>query len=147
MSSVRARFFPNMDSEQEGYADSPLPDNQWPVNFNWELSSFEPHIRGVRRLVDFVLDSNNTASLVFVSTIGTVSHLVSDSPVPEAVIHVLSDKLSGYSASKLVCELMLEDAVALSGMKAALVRVGQIAGPVTRDRGMWAKREWLPTVC
>jgi thioester reductase-like protein len=60
---------------------------------------------------------------------------------------MLSDELGGYSASKLVCELILEDAVALSGVKATVVRVGQIAGPVKRQHGMWAKREWIPTVC
>jgi nucleoside-diphosphate-sugar epimerase len=130
----------------KGYADSLLLDNQWPVNFNWELGSFEPHIRGVRRLADFCLDSHNSALLVFVSTRGTVSHVGSKSLVPEAVIDVLSDDLGGYSASKLICELMLEDAVVNSGLKAALVRVGQIAGPVTREQDMWAKREWLPMV-
>ncbi|KAF7552325.1 hypothetical protein G7Z17_g4411 [Cylindrodendrum hubeiense] len=121
--------------------------NQWPVNFNWDLSSFEPHIRGVRHLLDFCLDSPREVEFLFVSTIGTVSHVSSSDPVPERPNHVLSPDLGGYSASKHICELIIEEHVKFSNhKKAAICRVGQIAGPVLKDSGMWGKQEWLPTI-
>ncbi|RYP62963.1 hypothetical protein DL769_007102 [Monosporascus sp. CRB-8-3] len=120
--------------------------NQWPVNFNWALDSFEPHIKGVRRLVDFCLGSNRSASLFFISTTGTVSHLRTDGMVIEAPNHVLTTEVSGYNSSKQVSELIIEDAVVNSGLHASICRLGQIAGPVRSTKGMWGKQEWLPTI-
>ncbi|KAJ5654232.1 Male sterilityNAD-binding [Penicillium lividum] len=122
--------------------------NQWPVNYNWDIASFEPHIRGVRHLIDFSLSSSHKASLFFVSSIATVSHLRSDDAIPEKSNHILSTKLDGYGSAKHVSELILEDAVALSGVNASICRVGQIAGPVLRgpEKGMWGKHEWVPTM-
>ncbi|KAJ5746276.1 Male sterility NAD-binding [Penicillium odoratum] len=122
--------------------------NQWPVNYNWDIASFEPHIRGVRHLIDFSLSSNHKASLFFVSSIATVSHLRSDDAIPEKSNHILSTRLDGYGSAKHVSELILEDAVALSGVNASICRVGQIAGPVLRgpEKGMWGKHEWVPTM-
>ncbi|MCJ1387732.1 hypothetical protein MMC18_000575 [Xylographa bjoerkii] len=121
--------------------------NQWPVNFNYEITSFEPHIQGVRHLVDFSLTSDRAASIFFISTIGTVSHLASSSVVPEAPNSVLTTALGGYGSSKQVCELMLQDALEISGLDAVVCRVGQIAGPVlSAEEGMWAKQEWIPTI-
>ncbi|EER29953.1 putative NRPS-like protein biosynthetic cluster [Coccidioides posadasii str. Silveira] len=122
--------------------------NQWPVNHNWDIASFEPQIRGVRHLIDFSLNSNRNASLFFVSTAGTVSHLSPDGVVPEAPNHVLTTRVDGYGSAKHTSELILEDAVARSGVNASICRVGQIAGPVLRGpaKGMWGKQEWLPTM-
>jgi thioester reductase-like protein len=83
-----------------------------------------------------------------VSTIGTVSHVASE-PVAESPNHVLSPKLGGYSASKLICELIIEEHVkSTAGQRAAICRVGQIAGPVRRspESGAWNRQEWLPSV-
>ncbi|KAI9147529.1 Non-canonical non-ribosomal peptide synthetase FUB8 [Paramyrothecium foliicola] len=122
--------------------------NQWPVNFNWDLSSFEPSIKGVRHLLDFCLDSPKEVEFLFVSTIGTVSQVRTDEPVTERPNYDLSPYLGGYSASKLVCELIIEQHVRHSRhKKAAICRVGQIAGPVSNENGIWNKQEWLPTVC
>jgi thioester reductase-like protein len=107
---------------------------------------FEPNIRGVRRIIDFCLESDKNATLLYVSTYGTVSHLPSTSVVPERSNGVLSDTINGYSASKLVCELIIEDAVASADLHAAILRVGQIAGPVKRQVGMWRSQEWIPSV-
>ncbi|RYP43738.1 hypothetical protein DL768_009730 [Monosporascus sp. mg162] len=120
--------------------------NQWPVNFNWVLTSFEPHIKGVRQLADFCLGSKRSASLFFISTTGTVSHLRADGMVIEAPNHVLTTELSGYNSSKQVSELIIEDAVINSGLHASICRLGQIAGPVRSTKGMWGKQDWLPTI-
>jgi thioester reductase-like protein len=55
----------------------------------------------------------------------------------------------GYSESKWVTEMLLKSAGELSGVSSAVLRVGQIAGPVNvaaGKYGMWNKQEWLPTV-
>lgn len=119
---------------------------QWPVNFNMSITSFEPHIRGVRHLIDFCLSSKLTPSLFFVSSTATVSHLKDRADVPETPIDILTTINGGYGASKQVCELILQDAYEHSGLNAVICRVGQVAGPVLRPDGMWPKQEWLPTV-
>lgn len=71
-----------------------------------------------------------------------------DEAVPERVIHDLSvGGHSGYASSKLISELVLAKAAEVSGVRSAVCRVGQIAGPILRGKaGEWAKAEWLPTV-
>jgi thioester reductase-like protein len=56
--------------------------------------------------------------------------------------------LDGYGSAKHVSELIIEEAVQQSGLRATICRVGNIAGPVMRgpDKGMWAKHDWFPTV-
>ncbi|KAI1362368.1 hypothetical protein F5Y08DRAFT_275396 [Xylaria arbuscula] len=122
--------------------------NQWPVNFNLDLSSFEPHIRGVRHLVDFAKKSRHGSSLFYISSVGSITKWADDSPVPEAPIHDLTIAgAQGYSLSKLMAENLLEQAVKVSGVDASVCRVGQIAGPVTTgDKGEWNKQEWFPTI-
>ncbi|KAI1117812.1 hypothetical protein F5Y14DRAFT_439088 [Nemania sp. NC0429] len=122
--------------------------NQWPVNFNMDLSSFEPHIRGVRHLVDFSKKSRHGSSLFFISSVGSITKWADDQPVPEKPIHDLSVAgTQGYSLSKLMAEMLLEQAVKVSGIDASICRVGQIAGPVTTgEKGEWNKQEWFPTI-
>lgn len=99
-------------------------------------------------MIDFSLKSERAASLFFISTVSTVSHLRPDSAVPEAPCSVLTTALGGYGSSKQVCELILQDASERSGMEVVICRVGQIAGPVlSGEKGMWTKQEWIPTVC
>jgi hypothetical protein len=49
-------------------------DNQWQVAFKLTLSSFEPHIHGVRNLVYFSFASTNDLSIFFISSISVVSN-------------------------------------------------------------------------
>ncbi|EXJ86687.1 hypothetical protein A1O3_03640 [Capronia epimyces CBS 606.96] len=144
--------------------------NQWQVDFNLSLSSFEPHIRGVRHLVDFALHSahHRKAGIFFVSSIGVVNNqgnnIITNTnintntnpntstntnvsvPVPETLITDLTLAEGGYGRSKLVSELILSKASSISGVKCTVCRVGQIAGPVDTELGMWNKQEWLPLI-
>ncbi|KAI1820520.1 acetyl-CoA synthetase-like protein [Xylaria intraflava] len=122
--------------------------NQWPVNFNLDLSSFEPHIRGVRHLIDFAKKSRNGSGLFYISSVGSITKWADDQPVPEKPIHDLTVAgTQGYSLSKLMAETLLEQAVKVSGVDASICRVGQIAGPVTTgEKGEWNKQEWFPTI-
>ena len=140
-----------LDQEQYHYLlqqTTHIIHSQWPVNFNYGITSFEPQIRGVRELIDFCLISERAPSLFFISTIATVSHLRNNGAVPEALTNVLTTVHGGYGASKQVSEFILQDAFEKSGLDAVICRVGQIAGPVmSAEKGMWAKQEWVPTVC
>lgn len=121
--------------------------NQWPVNLNFEVASFEPYICGVRHLVDFSLESKRAPMLFFISTIASVRHMKNVDAIPEAPIEDLSPNVSGYYSSKQVSELILHRAWERSGVDARICRLGQMAGPVLRgEKGMWAKQEWVSVV-
>ena len=82
--------------------------NAWRVDFTLALSSFEPHIRGTRMLLDLALASSNAASLrfIFVSSIGSVLGWdPNKGPVPEE--HLCDPAMAvsrGYGESKFVAE-------------------------------------------
>jgi thioester reductase-like protein len=57
--------------------------NAWPVNFNISIASFEPHISGVRYLVDFAYAATNHIPIAFVSSISTVEGWTATGQVPE----------------------------------------------------------------
>lgn len=52
----------------------------------------------------------------------------------------------GYAESKYIAELLLEAGAEKCGVPAVICRVGQLAGPVTKNAGIWNKQEWLPSV-
>ncbi|KAJ3731317.1 putative aminoadipate reductase [Lentinula guzmanii] len=108
--------------------------NAWRLDFNLSLSSFEPHIRGMRNLIDLARSSRNASTLrfVFTSSIGSAQSWDSSSlgPYPEEVI--VDPKFAvggGYGETK-------------SGLHASSFRIGQIAGG--RPNGAWAMSDWLP---
>lgn len=121
--------------------------NQWPVNFNWSLASFEPHVRGVRHLVDFSLQSANAAFVLFVSSVSAVGSWDRPGPVPE---DVFSDPAvasrTGYGQSKLISEVILDTAARTSGLRTVCCRAGIVAGPVERQQGMWNIHEYIPSI-
>ncbi|KAL2115272.1 hypothetical protein VTJ04DRAFT_10935 [Mycothermus thermophilus] len=119
--------------------------NQWPVNFNMPVESFEPHIRGVRNLVDFSVGAARRVPVVFVSSIATVDRWRRPEPVPEASLHDLGIATGGYGRSKLVSSLILERANEVSGVPVEVIRVGQIGGPAS-EKGRWNRQEWLPSL-
>ncbi|KAK0375108.1 thioester reductase domain-containing protein [Colletotrichum limetticola] len=119
--------------------------NAWPVNFNISVETFEPHIRGVRHWVDFSLRAAKNVPIVFVSSIGTVDTWQGPGPVPEKRLMDLSLPSTGYGRSKMVSSLILDEATQVSGVPTAVVRVGQVAGPQSKE-GVWNRQEWLPTI-
>ncbi|ATY63408.1 Male NAD-binding [Cordyceps militaris] len=120
--------------------------NAWPVNFNIAVASFEGHIRGVRHLIDFAQSAAVQTALLFVSSVGTVDRWLSAaSPVPEANLTDLSLAGMGYGQSKQVGSIVIDAAARVGGVPAAVVRLGQVAGPTTQQ-GAWNTHEWLPTL-
>ncbi|KAL8853057.1 MAG: hypothetical protein Q9221_002087 [Calogaya cf. arnoldii] len=121
--------------------------NAWEVNFNLPLLSFESHLSGVQKVIEFSQASAKRARIFFISTIGTVSNYKSDQPqVPETpMMDWSSAEASGYPQSKLVAERLLAKASGIYHLPVTICRIGQIAGP-TRNDGMWPKQEWLPSL-
>ncbi|KAI1383800.1 acetyl-CoA synthetase-like protein [Hypoxylon trugodes] len=120
--------------------------NAWPVNFNMPVESFDPHIRSVRNVADFATNSLKRVAVVFISSIGTVDHWNSaNGKVPEGRLEDLKLAGGGYGRSKMVGNLILEDVSKVGDFPAAIIRVGQIAGPEA-EAGYWNKQEWLPSI-
>jgi thioester reductase-like protein len=121
--------------------------NAWPVNFNMAVASFEPHIRGVRHLVDFsARAARKKVAITFISSVGTIEGWATpDVLVPEKALPDWSVAAMGYGQSKLASSMILDKAAEVSGVPTAIIRVGQIAGP-RGEKGKWNPQEWLPSL-
>ncbi|KAH8652129.1 hypothetical protein BX600DRAFT_386479 [Xylariales sp. PMI_506] len=119
--------------------------NAWPVNFNFSVESFEPHIRGVRNVANFAAAAHKRVAVVFISSIGTADAWQLETPVPETRLEDFSLPSGGYGQSKLIGSLILEDAASACDFPAAIIRVGQVAGPLS-ESGVWNRHEWLPSI-
>jgi nucleoside-diphosphate-sugar epimerase len=123
--------------------------NAWKVNFNHKVEAFEDtHIQGVRRLVDFCMESTNKPHLHFISSFSTIGawsqkHGPSVPEIPLEDPDVATRQ--GYGESKYVSERICAIASARSGVPTSIYRVGQIGGP-TAEKGLWNKQEWLPSL-
>ena len=123
--------------------------NAWKVDFNNTVESFEEtHIRGMRRFVDFSLESRYNTHIHFVSSISTVGSWTAQMgpSVPEVAMEDSAVVLpQGYGESKHIAERICLEASRRSQVPTSVYRVGQIAGPTT-VRGQWNPHEWLPTI-
>jgi nucleoside-diphosphate-sugar epimerase len=121
--------------------------NAWKVNFNHRVEAFEnPHIEGVRRLVEFSVASDKTAHIHFISSISTIEGYNKGPSIPEVIFDDPSSVLrQGYGESKHVSERICAMASAKCGVPTSIHRVGQIGGPTT-ELGMWNKQEWVPSL-
>jgi len=125
--------------------------NAWTVDFNRSFDSFlSTDLARLTNLVQLAASSKCDARLLFVSSIGTMTrwHTTGHTgPVPELISknpEVVDS--AGYAESKYVAERVLLDACAHSRIKATVLRVGQIAGPVKSTKGCWNPKEWFPAL-
>lgn len=145
MSRVDFGLSPDAFSELLETADRFI-HNAWPVNFNMPVESFEPHIRSLRNIGDFASHSSKRVAVTFISSIGTGDRWDPRAgPLPETRLEDLTLPSGGYGRSKLVGSLILEDVARAGDFPAAIIRVGQIAGP-EGEAGAWNKQEWLPSI-
>ncbi|KAJ7085159.1 putative nonribosomal peptide synthetase [Mycena belliarum] len=118
--------------------------NAWTLDFNRTLSSFEPHIKGTRNLIDLARRSPHAAAIrfLFTSSIGTAQGWDrKHGPFPEELLFDSGVAVgAGYGESKYVSERI----VAASGLQATSFRIGQITGS-TRN-GAWATTDWVPAL-
>jgi nucleoside-diphosphate-sugar epimerase/aryl carrier-like protein len=123
--------------------------NAWKVNFNHRVEAFEnPHIEGVRRLVEFSIASEKMAHIHFISSISTIEGYSPERgpSIPEIIFDDPSPVLrQGYGESKHISERICAAASAKCGVPTSIHRVGQIGGPTT-EKGMWNKQEWVPSL-
>ncbi|KAI9736294.1 MAG: putative NRPS-like protein biosynthetic cluster [Cirrosporium novae-zelandiae] len=153
----------NLADPNFGLSDSTMADlkantniiihNAWAVNFNHTLETFEdPHVIGVRNLIDLSLQSKYRPHIFFISSIAGVSNWAAtkggqvSSIVPE--IPMLDDEAAlpqGYGESKHVGERMLAIAAEKAGVPSSVGRVGQIGGP-SLEKGKWNDAEWVPSI-
>lgn len=120
--------------------------NAWPVDFNQSIASFEPHLRGVRHLIDFAAAATKRIPITFVSSVSTVDQWTESALIPEQPLSDFTHASQmGYGQSKLAASLILDAAATVSSVPRNVVRVGQVAGPRAKQ-GQWNPREWLPSL-
>lgn len=119
--------------------------NAWPVNFLLPLKSFEPSIAGLANLLQLAHGARHRPPVFFVSSISAA--MGGARLVPEAVLADPAELVlrQGYARSKYVGERLLDSYARATGRKAAVLRVGQVAGPVELG-GRWNEWEWFPSL-
>ncbi|KAK2463766.1 hypothetical protein APHAL10511_004204 [Amanita phalloides] len=131
--------------------------NAWPVNFNWALSSFEPHIKGLVNLLRFALEiaswrgDGRRVRFIFTSTIAVVANYPLLNPngpskVPEIPFGPPYTANMGYAEAKWVCEELVISATRMYGirLRGCCVRLGQLSG--SEESGIWNEHEHFPVL-
>ncbi len=118
--------------------------NAWPVDFLAALEYFGPHLGALRDLLHCSYRSPRRPLFLYVSSLG-VAYSAGLSHIPEEIFQDFSNVDGGYAQSKYIAERMVETYALSTGCPAAVLRVGQIAGPVNSG-GLWPHREWFPTL-
>jgi thioester reductase-like protein/aryl carrier-like protein len=123
--------------------------NAWPVDFNLSLQSFEPQLEGCLQILEMAKGAPNLANLSFMSSIGVANRWLNKytGDIPEQKIkdfEVAEDM--GYAQSKLLSELLFSHASEKFAIPTTICRIGQIAGPVMSQKGMWSLNEWFPSI-
>ncbi|TGJ79401.1 hypothetical protein E0Z10_g9371 [Xylaria hypoxylon] len=145
---------PNLGLSEDEYTSltadvTTIIHNAYPVNFLMPVQSFEPQIQSLLNLLKLAQDGIRDPAVLFVSSIAAAlpasgSHVI----VKEAVLGIEeagSLMQQGYGQSKFVCEKLMEKYVSSSGGKGAILRVGQVAGPL-QGTGIWNVWEWAPSM-
>ncbi|KAI1076050.1 acetyl-CoA synthetase-like protein [Whalleya microplaca] len=150
---------PNLGLERGAYdrlaaEATAIVHNAWPVNFLLPLAAFEPAVRGLAQgLLGLAFNAVHRPPVLFISSIAAAitTNQQQDTGtvvVPEAVLPSPHGLLpQGYGRSKYVCERLLNAYARATGRGAAILRVGQVAGPVAPGgTGVWNTAEWLPSL-
>ncbi|KAI3320299.1 acetyl-CoA synthetase-like protein [Xylariaceae sp. AK1471] len=157
----RARFLqanlaePNLGLTDDEYASLTLESttiihNAYPVNFLMPVESFEPQIQGLLNLLQLAQDSVREPAVLFISSIAAALPASGSRTIVKETVLDISESGSllqqGYGQSKFICEKLVEKYASSSGGgKGAILRVGQIAGPL-RGPGVWNVWEWAPSM-
>lgn len=117
----------------------------WRVDFNIALSSMEPMLQGLRRLIDFALSSpyQSPPRLLFASSIGVVKNWTEGFLLENPVADPSVASQTGYPQSKWVGERMLARAAERTELAPIIVRIGQLCGG---RNGSWNTSEWVPSI-
>ncbi|KAI1310704.1 hypothetical protein F5Y03DRAFT_345330 [Xylaria venustula] len=144
---------PNLGLAEDKYASlteaTTIVHNAYPVNFLMPVQSFEPQIRGLLNLLKLAQDSVQGVAVLFISSVAAAIPVSGPrTVVKETVLDIEEvDSLmqQGYGQSKFICEKLVEKYASVSDGKAAILRVGQVAGPL-QGTGIWNLWEWAPSM-
>ncbi len=140
---------PNLGLNESQYDDiaaavTHIMHISWPMSFKMALPSFDASFRTLQNLIQLTsrahyLNPWKRPRLLFISSISTVGNYPSvqgGRSVPEVCVQDQNWALGlGYAKAKLICEKIVQRAVAdHPEIEAGLVRIGQIAGAST---GYW----------
>ncbi|PIA92957.1 Polyketide synthase HetM [Cercospora beticola] len=119
----------------------------WSVNFNKNLQSFSADcLGGVQNLINLCLKSQRPQPATFnycssvSATVRTPGGFVPET-LPESYACAQG---MGYAQSKLVAENICDRAAKAAGIKARVLRVGQVIGDT--ERGIWNSTEAIPMI-
>ncbi|KAJ7146585.1 putative aminoadipate reductase [Mycena epipterygia] len=117
--------------------------NAWKLDFNLNLASFVPHVKGTRTLIDLARQARNAGvRFLFTSSIASAQGWDQKlGPFPETLqLDVDVAVGNGYGESKYVSERPL----AASGLKATSFRIGQVSG--SASNGSRSTSDWVPAI-
>lgn len=124
--------------------------NAWNPNWSLPLHSFQPLLRAMRSAIDLCAASLRRPRMTFISSICAVGEWPRKHPdkplIPESVAWDSASAMThGYGESKCTAEQLLAHAHAVSGLRVAIVRAGQIGGPALSNtaRSVWPVQGWL----
>ncbi|KAH8673378.1 hypothetical protein BX600DRAFT_455167 [Xylariales sp. PMI_506] len=122
--------------------------NAWQVNFLLPVPAFRGQIGGLAELLALAHSSPRGPEVLFVSSVGVAGgDPWGDGTLREEIHHRSGATLrQGYAQSKYIGERLIEAYVSSSGLPAAVLRVGQVAGPVKSAKGSWNAQEWFPSL-
>ncbi|KAJ7193924.1 hypothetical protein GGX14DRAFT_378403 [Mycena pura] len=117
----------------------------WPVDFNLALRSFEPNLKGLRKLIDVSLGSPlvTPPPLLYTSSVGVFQNVSATNPLKETRIDCGIAISTGYPESKWIAEEILSKATTSTPLKSLIIRVGQLCGGMN---GAWNTNEWVPAL-
>ncbi|KAI7229044.1 acetyl-CoA synthetase-like protein [Hortaea werneckii] len=119
----------------------------WSVNFNMGLESFEADcIAGAKNLIQLCLNAQRpqAASFNFCSSVSATAR-TPGGVIPEGLPASLEYAQGmGYAQSKLVTEHLCDRAAKQTGIRARVLRVGQIIGD--SRHGVWNATEAIPMI-
>ncbi|KAG7091792.1 putative NRPS-like protein biosynthetic cluster [Marasmius oreades] len=115
-------------------------DVAWRVDFNLNVISFRTNLKSMRNLVDIAIRQG--AHYTFASTL-SVCRNSSEPSAHEKLMPPEASLGNGYSESKWVAEHVIARATSSTGLRASIIRVGQLSGGVN---GSWMTKEWLPSL-
>ncbi|KAI0189651.1 hypothetical protein F4808DRAFT_34080 [Astrocystis sublimbata] len=145
---------PNLGLTDDQYASlmtdtTAIIHNAYPVNFIMPVQSFAPQIEGLLNLLILARDSVRSPDVLFVSSIAAAMPVSgSRTVVKEAVLDiddVDSILQQGYGQSKFICERIMEKYASSGRGKGAILRLGQVTGPL-KGGGIWNAWEWAPSM-
>ena len=117
------------------------------MNFQLGLPAFIHSLHGLQNLIQLSLSTTRhmPARLVFCSSISAALGTPAPAQIPEAPIKSLEQvSHTGYAASKLVGERIVQAAVENHGARATILRIGQVIGDT--KAGVWNDTEAFPLI-